>query len=247
MDICFIQEAHYTNDCKEIWAKDWGGEMYFSGNDSRSMGVGFLFNDTLSINVISSTEIVEGRALALNININEKKLILVNVYGPNKDDVTFFQKIETFCNENENVILGGDFNVVIDPNIDKNGGNKNTHTRCRTKLKELMDKFELIDVWRVFNKNKKVYTWHSNTRPKIFCRLDFFLLKKHMMNTAVKAEIKNSIKSDHSVVMIDIEINNIKRGPGIFKLNNSLLLDSTYKEKIQKAIKDIKDYGSSPL
>ena len=63
------------------------------------------------------------------------------------------------------------------------------------------------------------------------------------MNTAVKAEIKKSIKSDHSVVMIDIEINNIKRGPGIFKLNNSLLLDSTYKEKIQKAIKDIKDYN----
>ena len=64
-----------------------------------------------------------------------------------------------------------------------------------------------------------------------------------MMNTVVKAEIKNSIKSDHSVVMIDIEINNIKRGPGIFKLNNSLLLDSTYKEKIQKAIKVIKDYN----
>ena len=77
--------------------------MYFSGNDSRSMGVGFLLNDTFSTNVISSTEIVEGRALALNININEKELILVNVYGPNKDDVTFFQKIETFCNENENV------------------------------------------------------------------------------------------------------------------------------------------------
>ena len=64
-----------------------------------------------------------------------------------------------------------------------------------------------------------------------------------MMNTVVKAEIKNSIKSDHSVVMIDIEINNIKRGLGIFKLNNSLLLDGTYKEKIQKAIKDIKDYN----
>ena len=59
----------------------------------------------------------------------------MNVYGPNKDDITFCQKIETFCNENENLIQGGDFNIVIDPNIDKSGGNKNTHPRCRTKVK----------------------------------------------------------------------------------------------------------------
>ena len=107
-----------------------------------------------------------------------------------------------------------------------------------------MDDFELIDVWRTFNQDKKVYTWHSNTRPKIFCRLDFFLLQNHMMNTVVNVEIKNSIKSDHSVVLINIEINNIKRGPGIFKLNNSMLLDIAYKEKVQKAIKDIKDHNN---
>ena len=244
VDICFIQEAHYTNECKVVWGKDWGGEMYFSGNDSRSMGVGIMFNPSFNMNVINSTEIVEGRALALNININEKQLTLVNVYGPNKDDVTFFEKIETFCNSNENILLGGDFNVVIDPNIDKSGGNKNTHPRCRAKLKKIMDDFELIDVWRTFNQDKKVYTWHSNTRPKIFCRLDFFLLQNHMMNTVVNVEIKNSIKSDHSVVLINIEINNIKRGPGIFKLNNSMLLDIAYKEKVQKAIKDIKDHNN---
>ena len=72
VDICFIQEAHYTNECKVVWGKDWGGEMYFSGNDSRSMGVGIMFNPSFNMNVINSTEIVEGRALALNININEK-------------------------------------------------------------------------------------------------------------------------------------------------------------------------------
>ena len=41
-----------------------------------------------------------------------------------------------------------------------------------------------------------------------------------------------------------MEINDVKRGPGIFKLNNSLLLDTEYKEKIQNAIKDIKDYNN---
>ena len=86
--------------------------------------------------------------------------------------------------------------------MDKSGGNKNTHPRSRTKLKEIMDTFDLVDVWRAFNQDKKAFTWHSNTRPKIFCRSDYFLLKKHMMSTVDKAEIKNSVKSDHTVVLI---------------------------------------------
>ena len=40
--------------------------------------------------------------------------------------------------------------------------------------------------------------------------------KNNMMSKVVKAEIKNSVKSDHPVVLIDLKINKIKRGPGIF-------------------------------
>ena len=181
--------------------------------------------------------------LVLNAVLNEKAVTLINVYGPNKDDIIFLQKVETFYteNQNENYILGVDFYLVIDRDLDKSGGIKNTHPRCRSKMKELMNKFDFVDVWRLFNQDKRVYTWHSNTRPKIFCRLDYFLLKSHMMNSVIKAEIKNSTKSDHSVVFIDLEINDVKRGPGIFKLNNSSLLDTEYKEKIKNAIKDIKE------
>ena len=60
------------------------------------------------------------------------------------------------------------------------------------------------------------------------------------MTSVIKAEIKNSIKSDHSVVFIDLEINDVKRGPGIFKSNNSLLLDTEYNEKNKKCNKRYK-------
>ena len=59
-----------------------------------------------------------------------------------------------------------------------------------------------------------------------FRLFSFKSLKSHMMNSVIKAEIKNSIKSDRSIVFIDLEINDVKRGPGIFKLNNSLLIDN---------------------
>ena len=61
VDICFIQEAHYISTFEETWAKDWDRDMYFSGNNSRSMGVGILLNKTLNIKVKSRNEITEGR------------------------------------------------------------------------------------------------------------------------------------------------------------------------------------------
>ena len=148
------------------------------------------------------TEILEGRILALDIVLNEKEIKLINIYGPNNDDTAFFfLKLESFCVENEdkNFIIGGDFNLVIDPEVDKSGGIKNTHNCSRLKLNELISKYDLIDAWRAFNPDKKGYTWHSNTKPKIFCRLDYFLFKGNLMNCVVKTEIKTSIKSDHSL------------------------------------------------
>ena len=57
-------------------------------------------------------------------------------------------------------------------------------------MKELLNKFDFVDVWRLFNRDKSVYTWHSNTRPKIFCRLDYFLLKSKMMHSVKKKKLK---------------------------------------------------------
>ena len=43
------------------------------------------------------------------------------MYGPNKDDVTFFEKLEFFMMENEDkdIISGGDYNTIINSEIDK--------------------------------------------------------------------------------------------------------------------------------
>ena len=75
---------------KENWAKDWEGEIFFSGNSSKSVGVGILLNDNSSIKINNMTEILEGRILALDIVLNEPEIKLINIYGPNNDDTAFF-------------------------------------------------------------------------------------------------------------------------------------------------------------
>ena len=44
---------------------------------------------------------------------------------------------------------------------------------------------------------------------------------------------------DHSKVSLNIDLLNLTRGPGYFKLNNSLLLDNDYQETVKKSIADI--------
>ena len=50
----------------------------------------------------------------------DKELLLVNVYGPNKDNPAFYQSLfETVIRyKNHNVVIVGDWNLVLDSQLD---------------------------------------------------------------------------------------------------------------------------------
>ena len=50
-----------------------------------------------------------------------------------------------------------------------------------------------------------------------------------------------SIGTDHNIIDITMDINKLKRGPGFWKLNNSLLDDENYKLQIGQLIQDTWD------
>ena len=66
--------------------------------------------------------------MIVDIKSGSKTLILVNIYAPNNDDPSFsqnaFKRLLTF--ECEEIILGGDFNLVLDVQKTKKGGNPGT-------------------------------------------------------------------------------------------------------------------------
>ena len=69
------------------------------------------------------------------------------------------------------IIIGGDFNVILDPDLDGFGG--------KPKLKQSAKQIEnscsvhyLVDIWRVRNLEIKRFTWRQKT-PIIQSRLDF--------------------------------------------------------------------------
>ena len=74
-----------------------------------------------------------GRIQALELTVNDKVLVILNIYGPNTDDIFCFKMLENYLKEykEKTIIVGGDFNTVLDIELDKKNGQSDTHTLCR--------------------------------------------------------------------------------------------------------------------
>ena len=237
--IYFLQETHYSNSFSKLWEQNWDGKCFFSGEKSNSEGVAILVHPNSKIELINKTEIVIGRLIAVEIKINEKNLILVNIYGPNQDDDTLFINLENFLlqNSDKECIVGGDFNTILNKTLDKKNGNKNNHSKCRKRILKLMQTCNLVDIWRIKFPQKTQFTWHSNSQPTVHCRLDYFLTSDSLTSSVHNASIKTSYKTDHSLIQLDIQTSKNNKGNGYFKLNNSLLTDEQYLKVIKDTIK----------
>ena len=111
-----------------------------------------------------------------------KCITLATLYAPNEDELSFFQDFFDHLSDFQcdDLLIGGDFNLILDLDKDKKGGRYKTHTRAVKTLKEFIAKLDLIDAWRVLNPNTLKYTWRRK-KPEIQCRLDFFLVSQSLM------------------------------------------------------------------
>ena len=123
--------------------------------------------------------------------------------------------------------------------MDKHGGNDTINKKCRQIFRNWMDENHIQDVWQTKNQLVRKYTWKSNTKPPIMCRLDMILLSENMVNFYKQCDIVPGFKSDHSCVTLVIEESEEARGRGFWKFNCQLLKDPHLKEQLIKTVEDI--------
>ena len=100
------------------------------------------------------------------------------------------------------------------------------------KIQELMTAYNLIDIWRIQNPDKKSFTW-TQKKPFIRRRLDYWLTRRESQDDVSKTEIIPAIKSDHSAITLLLNsLGKQPHGPSYWKFNSSLLEDSSYVELI---------------
>ena len=176
--IYMLQDTHFVTKEENYIRTQWGYECYFSNFSSNSRDVAILFNNNFEYEVHEVEKDDNGNKLLLDITIEGKRLTLINIYGPSRDDPDFYQGIfNSIIKYNNPAILTGDFNLVIDPDMDLQDYVNVNNPKAREQVLNMMFEHNLLDVWRELNLEKYQYTWrrkHTNKKA----RLDFFLISE---------------------------------------------------------------------
>ena len=106
------------------------------------------------IRVLSFKGDERGHILCVQIQLAEdrKEYIVCNIYAPNGDDPAFFEDVIKMVEEfkdHDGVILGRDFNLIMEPEKDRLNS-LNNHHRALGVLKEYMESSNLVDWPRTF-------------------------------------------------------------------------------------------------
>eukprot|EP00253_Pinus_taeda_P008234 PITA_08234 len=181
----------------------------------------------------------------LKTNLSNKQkncdLIIYNVYTPNQyreKEQCWKELRESIDNEqNPNIILAGDFNMILHAN-EKRGGTF-THDPFRSQLEGIMTEHELVDI---IPKNRK-YTW-SNRRMgpgNIMERLDRFLVNISLLSSFATGHtrILSSSASDHFPILLTLDSPLL--GPIPFRYNPlwrtnaaaEAIIEATWKQHVE--------------
>ena len=240
--ICMLQEVHCIEKTNHLWKAEWGYQAYFTSFESNKAGVCILFNNNFNLQLQRLYTDPAGRFIICDLKANEKLLTLANIYAPNEDKPSFFQNFyDHLLNfKCEDIIIGGDFNLVLNIENDKKGGIAKTHQNSLKTVQEISENLDLLDVWRIHNPDDKRYTWRQR-QPKVYCRLDFFLISQSVIGDVTNTDIVPGYKTDHSMITLDLSLHANSRGPGLWKLNTSLLTETAYVNLIKTTIKEVQD------
>ena len=186
-----------------------------------------LFNNNITFQISRTYCDPEGCFIICDKTTKGKQLTLVNLYAPNDDDPNFFTSVSEHladfqCDE---VIIGGDYNLVLNVEKDKKGGLAKTHKKSLEVLNKFSEELDVVDVWRVQNPESQRFTWRQIRNWEINCRLDFFLVNKNILCNAINTDIVPGYKTDHSMISLQISLHHNPWGRGFWKLNTSFLQD----------------------
>lgn len=241
-DVVFLQETYSTIDVESIWKTQWPGKLYFSHGSNHSCGVMILVKDDLDfkLNLLSSD--AKGRYIIMEAEVQGSSFLFVNIYAPNnvQDQCCFYDNLNKNIEENiidkENrIIIGGDFNIILDPEWDCSGGNQSKKASVKH-VEDLCLDFDLIDIWRIRNPGIKRFTWRQK-KPLIQRRLDFWLLSDVCQEDIENSDIISSINSDHSAITLHFSsIGKQKNGPSFWKFNASLNDDTNFVALLSESV-----------
>ena len=240
-DLLVVVDTRFSKEVENTVKVEWGSQVLFSSFSSQSRGVAIFIKKDLPLKILDKFGDKNGNLLSILVEYENKRILLEGIYGPNGDSPTFyenevFEKIVSW-NPHHSIFVG-DWNLVLDQNLDTINYQTTNNPLARLELLKKMSEHNLIDIFRELHPATKKCSWKQWGTNK-FARLDFFLVSATLLPYIEKVDILPTCFSDHSPIVLEIDFSKFNRGKGFWKFNNSLLQDKKYLEIIKNLIKRV--------
>ena len=112
------------------WSAEY--QTIFSVYEGKKAGVCILFNNHFNLRIERTFVDPPGHFIICDIKANDKSLTLANIYTPNDDNPAFFLDLfgHLETSKCDDIIIGGDLNLVLDLEKDKSGGLHKMQQNC---------------------------------------------------------------------------------------------------------------------
>jgi exonuclease III len=235
-DVIFLQETHINDEeMAQRCRTEWEGESFWCLGTHHSCGVALLFNKRLDLAVNNTFCHPNGRLIQIECSIDGQLYSLFNIYAhneskPRNDFIKFINSRILNCNGN--IILGGDFNCVENPYLDKTKIGKRVRGDSLVELNKLADDCNLIDPYRYLNPKGKVTTYYSAV-AQVGTRIDRFYINKEETANLIRVSYQNILGCDHKGVILKLKTSVPSQGKGYWKCNVSVLKDPYFEDDFQ--------------
>jgi exonuclease III len=174
-------------------------------------GVAILISNDIDCTILEEIRDVQENAIILKVLLQGREVLVGSVYGPNTNDLTLFEFLETELERRPGVpvILGGDWNACysdlpVDSNPDVCFMRTVPSQRRTERILQLCADRKLSDPFRCLHLEERDYTYiPSGVLRSNRSRIDFFLISDEIFSEVKSCTIADAIcrKSfDHKAI-----------------------------------------------
>lgn len=135
-----------------------------------------------------------GRWAIVKLRCYNQAYTMVGYYGPNLVEPTpFGNLLSEILDFSDPVIMAGDFNVVLDGNLDRSTKSRAmVHNKTRSLIKNSIKELGWCDIWRERKGALKSFTF-NNKKYRHQSRIDLFLI-----NQSIKDQVRDASHVVHT-------------------------------------------------
>lgn len=162
-----LQETHLLHSTDARLRNGYRGEIHSATYSNYARGMAILIKKGIGWTTNYVWRDPEGRFLILSGRLPTTSHVLVVVYRPNIDDPDFYSRLWATITPftNAPIIWGGDFNTILNNDLDREGAPKNPHPNATHHLNAIISHFDIRDVWRAMHfelrEGTSVNTYHN--------------------------------------------------------------------------------------